>query len=100
MGFPPRKSRPYAVLPWVKSGSLYFFTLFVWARDQTNLLQPDTASILMKAATSYHEQQRWCRRLFLLMPDHRHALISFPSGGICRLRVEKLETRPNQKGGY
>jgi REP element-mobilizing transposase RayT len=34
--------------------------------------------LLLKSARLYHERDRWNCRLFLLMPDHLHALLTFP----------------------
>ena len=63
-----------------------------WARDDAvfhlrvrcapgspPLTHPDTARALLDSVRLYHERRRWCVHLFLLMPDHWHALLSFPS---------------------
>ncbi len=41
------------------------------------LTRPETREILLTAARHYHQTMRWHTRLFLLMPDHLHALVSF-----------------------
>ena len=79
MGFVPRKSLPHEVPKWVKSGELYFFTLCVHEREKANLLIAEVAKVILAAAEHYHLSQQWHVRLFLLMPDHLHALISFPA---------------------
>jgi len=43
------------------------------------LTAPDVASKLIEAVQYYHEHKHWFCRLFLLMPDHLHAMISFPA---------------------
>jgi len=43
------------------------------------LIEPAIAAQLLEAARQYHERGRWFCRLFLLMPDHLHALLAFPS---------------------
>jgi REP element-mobilizing transposase RayT len=49
------------------------------ARDNTlALTERDTAQALLVSARYYHDKQRWWCILFLLMPDHIHALLSFP----------------------
>ncbi len=78
MQFLPRRSLPHAVPPWVKSGGLYFFTLCA-DRTSSGLTQPAVASALIDATAIYHERSRWFAQLFLVMPDHVHALIAFPS---------------------
>ena len=34
----------------------------------------------MKSAVHYHKTQRWWLKLFLLMPDHLHAMMAVPKG--------------------
>lgn len=84
MSFTPRNSLPHEVPTWVKSGSLYFFTLCAQDRDSVDLTQPEIGRCLLDAAQHYHEQHRWYVRLFLLMPYHLHALISFPGNETIR----------------
>ena len=50
------------------------------ARESPRLTGPSLAAVLLKSARFYHERQRWWVHLFLLMPDHWHALLSFESG--------------------
>ena len=45
---------------------------------------PETATVIFDAAKHYHHQLRWQVHLLLLMPDHLHALISFP-------KIESME---------
>lgn len=35
---------------------------------------------MLESAEFYHERQRWWLKLFLLMPDHLHALMTVPKG--------------------
>ena len=42
-------------------------------------MPPDTAQALLESAAHYHNTHRWFARLFLLMPDHLHALLAFPA---------------------
>ncbi len=81
MSFQSRKTLPHEVPSWVKAGSLYFFTQCLQDRTRVDLVQPDTAQVLLAAAQDYHDRQIWFLRLFMLMPVHLHALISFPSAG-------------------
>jgi REP element-mobilizing transposase RayT len=85
MAYPPRKSLPHAVPPWVNSGAIYFFTQCLQDRTRTDLVQAETAPILLAAVRNYHDRQIWFMRLFLLMPDHLHALVSFPAGQSLRV---------------
>ena len=50
------------------------------AREHTEALtSARLAPLLLASVELYGEQQRWWPRLFLLMPDHLHALLSFPA---------------------
>ena len=77
---------------WLGFGGRLFHRVPEWVRDDAvfhirvrcapgckALTEPGTASALLAAARLYHERQRWCAHLFLLMPDHWHALLRFPS---------------------
>ncbi len=63
---------------WVKSGSLFFVTICCEEKRSNVLCHPDVADSLFSAVRFYNENSIWFTRLFLLMPDHCHALISFP----------------------
>ncbi|MCC6415765.1 MAG: transposase [Opitutaceae bacterium] len=78
MKFTLRKPLPHEVPAWVKTGSLYFVTQCAIPVGTRSLVEPATADALLQSVRYYHEHQRWFARLFLLMPDHLHALISFP----------------------
>ena len=77
---PQRRKLPHNVPSWVNEGSLYFITLCAEPRHKNQLCVPGTGSGLLKSAAYYHEAQRWWIRLFLLMPDHVHALLAVPKG--------------------
>jgi putative transposase len=59
---------------------LYFFTLCTH-HASARLTESGTGQRLLDAVDHYHATGRWHAHLFLLMPDHVHALISFPSTG-------------------
>jgi hypothetical protein len=44
------------------------------------LTEPNMAGKLLESVRFYQEKQRWWVHLFLLMPDHWHALLRFGSG--------------------
>lgn len=46
---------------------------------QTPLTDPTLAPQLLESAAFYQARQRWFCHLFLLMPDHFHALLAFPA---------------------
>jgi REP element-mobilizing transposase RayT len=46
-------------------------------KKQRALTQPNLAQALLDSAKFFENKQRWHITLFLLMPDHLHALLSF-----------------------
>ena len=77
---PQRRSLTHEVPSWVKDGSLYFVTICAEPRNKNQLCLPKVGPELLAAAAHYHAIQRWWIRLFLLMPDHLHALMAVPKG--------------------
>ena len=70
----------HAVPAWVESGACFHIRLRAAPGHCASrpLAAPEIAHGLLGAARFYHERQRWHCRLFLLMPDHIHALLAFP----------------------
>lgn len=56
----------------------FIFSRSVRLRGEVRFLV-EKAEILLSAARNNREQQRWWVRLMVLMPDHLHALVSFPA---------------------
>ena len=72
-------SRLYHKTPaWVEDGSVFHIRIRCSVGNAIPLIQPDVADKILESASFYSEQGRWFVHLFLLMPDHLHALISFP----------------------
>jgi putative transposase len=78
MRFVRRKHLPHDVPPWVTDGALFFVTIHCATRGAEQLTIAAVATPLLESVAHYHSNHRWFARLFLLMPDHAHALISFP----------------------
>ena len=78
-GFPQRLH--HKVPHWVEPGA--FFHVRV-ALDREKAQNPSTSPLLAKAildsAKLYEAKMRWHITLFLLMPDHTHAVLSFQRG--------------------
>ncbi|HEX7632022.1 MAG TPA: hypothetical protein VF388_07820 [Lacunisphaera sp.] len=64
--------------PWVESGSTFHIRIRIEGVHAVELTKPSIAPSLLSSAHFYHEQGIWNCRLFLLMPDHLHALLVFP----------------------
>jgi REP element-mobilizing transposase RayT len=63
---------------WVESGATYHIRISVDPGHARGLTDPVIGPALLDSARRYHDQNRWNCRLFLLMPDHFHALLIFP----------------------
>lgn len=68
----------HAMPGWVKRGAVYYVRIRAVSGSPTPLTNPKFAPTLLESALHYHKYARWYCRLFLLMPDHLHALLAFP----------------------
>src|SRR5436853_2226919 len=72
-GFPARWRQE--VPHWVQTGSVFHIRIAVHREKQrTELTDDSIARFLLDSAKFYETNQRWYIPLFLLMPDHLHAL--------------------------
>lgn len=77
---PPEKRKLHHYTPlWVPRCSRFHIRIRCH-RSQTPLIEPGLAAALLKSVDFYQAQGRWWCYVFLLMPDHIHALIVFPPG--------------------
>ena len=82
MDAPRRKSLPHAVPLWVDpSREIYFITINCREPLRNQLARPEIAGPLFETVRHRQEKFLWWPHLFLLMPDHLHALLSFPPSG-------------------
>jgi REP element-mobilizing transposase RayT len=75
---PQRQKLPHEVPAWVPAGAAYFVTICCRPRGLDQLCQRPVAEHLFEAAAFRHRAGDWYVHLLLLMPDHLHAIISFP----------------------
>jgi REP element-mobilizing transposase RayT len=73
---PKRKWLGHAVPSWVDVG-IFFITINGRPRGGDELVRKPVADVIQNAALFYHAS-RWWIHLWLVMPDHVHALMSFP----------------------
>jgi REP element-mobilizing transposase RayT len=63
---------------WVEPGALFHIRIRLdRERKQKPLTAPPLAQAILESAKFYEVRMRWHITLFLLMPDHLHALLSF-----------------------
>jgi REP element-mobilizing transposase RayT len=61
---------------WVHTEAL--FHIRIRAAGERSLTEPRLAGVLLDDARQYHASGLWWCKLMLLMPDHLHALLTFP----------------------
>jgi hypothetical protein len=77
-GFPSKLH--HEVPHWVEIGALFHIRIAIdREEDQRPLTTTPLAQALLDSARFYETKGRWYITLFLLMPDHLHALLSFAS---------------------
>ena len=75
-GFPSKLQ--HTVPSWVESGALFHIRIALdRTKKQPTLITSPVAESLMESAKFYEARERWYITVFLLMPDHIHALLSF-----------------------
>ena len=75
---PQRRGLQHTPPSWIKGSPVFFITQCAAQRAISTLCNEETARSIFGAASNYHDRHRWYIHLLLLMPDHLHALISFP----------------------
>ena len=76
--WPVRQPLGHGIPLWVKDGAYFFITLCTRERAGQPLLQGDLPARLIESVRHLHLVGRWYARLFLIMPDHVHGLVTFP----------------------
>jgi REP element-mobilizing transposase RayT len=75
-GFPSKLH--HEVPNWVEDGAVFHIRIALHREnEQRPLTAVPLAQALLDSARFYEAKQRWHITLFLLMPDHLHALLSF-----------------------
>ena len=82
MEIPRRKSLPHEIPLWADpEKEIYFISINCQERFRNQLTLPKVAERLFETVRHRQEKFLWWPYVFLLMPDHLHALLSFPSFG-------------------
>jgi REP element-mobilizing transposase RayT len=78
-----RRWLPHDAPSWVPDGAVVFLTIAVTPRGPNHLCHEPLAEALWQSAVHRQELSAWWVHLWLLMPDHLHALVSFgPEPGL------------------
>ena len=76
---PERTHLDHSPPSWSPDNATYSITICTQPRGVNVLCQPETAKSILDSIIFYHQQKSWFCELALLMPDHLHALLVFPS---------------------
>jgi REP element-mobilizing transposase RayT len=75
---PQRKYLPHDVPLFVnRDEEIYFITVCCADRGRNQIANPQVAAELFKSVVHRNERHDWFAHLFVVMPDHVHALLSF-----------------------
>ncbi|MSU23008.1 MAG: hypothetical protein EXS32_04210 [Opitutus sp.] len=78
---PQRQRLFHSTPPWVSDGADFFLTSCCAARETNQLATAAVFSVMTNALEHYVQNGKYWVHLFLAMPDHLHALVSFPPNG-------------------
>jgi len=77
-----RRTLPHEPPLWVDpSREVWFLTLKTQPPGLNQLAKPDIAQFIFESVAFRTARLEWFPHVFLLMPDHCHALVSFPQEG-------------------
>jgi REP element-mobilizing transposase RayT/mono/diheme cytochrome c family protein len=78
-GAPQRKKLPHDIPSWIRpEDEIFFITICCNKRGTNQLCRPSTAKTIFDSISFRNQHAIWYAHLVVLMPDHLHALISFP----------------------
>ena len=75
---PIRRSLPHWHPPWVRENAIYFITVCCEVRRANQLCHPEIAATIFESIAFRQNRRDGFVHLALLMPDHLHALVTFP----------------------
>jgi putative transposase len=82
MAIPQRKSISHETPDWINNNeSIFFITICCLTRKNNQLCTLNISTKIFESIKYRHNKKVWYAHLFLLMPDHLHALLSFPTTG-------------------
>ena len=88
MEIPKRKQLPHTIPYWVDpERETYFISVNCKDRTRNQLATAEMAAALFETVAYRQRKHLWWPSLFLIMPDHIHALMSFPPSNKTMKRV-------------
>jgi len=74
---PQRRKLPHEIPVWAQTKAIYFVTICVEPKGRNHFCLEKTAHEMWTTVLHRQEIGQWWVHLFLMMPDHIHALMSF-----------------------
>ena len=97
---PGRKCLPHVPPDWVDiEGQVFFLTLCCQPRGRSQLANTRTWGVVLDTFLTYEELRYWFVRRVLAMPDHLHALVSFPREMFMRKRIAAFKAWTAKQAG-
>jgi REP element-mobilizing transposase RayT len=84
---------------WVDANAFFHIRIRSSPDTDSPLTDARIAQVLLDSAAFYHRQETWDCHLFLLMPDHLHALLAFPFDRDIRLIVGRWKAWQTRTAG-
>ena len=66
-----------SIPPWVEPGAVFHIRIRCAPTNDMSLIHDEIGRALLDSVQLYTDQQLWFPAVWLLMPDHVHALVSF-----------------------
>jgi putative transposase len=96
---PQRKGLPHGTPPWIRRDAVFFITVCCADRETNQLCLPAVAKTVFESVEFRVNRGDWWVHLLVLMPDHLHALISFPQDREMRKVVSNWKENLAKKAG-
>lgn len=78
MTHPERKGLPHGIPFWARDDAIFFITVCCDPKGENQLCFAETSRAVFESITHRNNGAVWHVHLCLLMPDHLHALVSYP----------------------
>jgi len=98
-GRPVRTALDHSTHYCARFGATFFLTICRKRRAANQLCGEDVAPVLFETARRYHDAQKWCVKVLLLMPDHLHMLVGIPGDARLPNLVRDNQTKHCQIAG-
>lgn len=96
---PIRKHLPHDIPNWVPDDAIFFITVNCLIRGKHQLNNAPIADLLFESVQHRQQAGIWYVHLMILMPDHIHALMSFPRETSMRSVLFKWKEFAAKKSG-